>query len=135
VTRPRATWLAAGGAALVAAAFVLQPMLVKRAAVAPSMTSEDAGRVRPLAPVGSLPRSPADFVWSRDPDASGYQFQLFGRGGAVLFAGVTTDTTIRVPQGRVDWNIVATATWRVTPIGGPRNGVPSETVRFQLDTP
>jgi hypothetical protein len=119
----------------VAAAFVLQPMLVRHADVAHPVAPADARRVRPLAPVGSIPRSPSNFVWSRDPDASGYQFQLFGHGGAVLYAGTATDTTIRVPQGRVDWNIIATATWRVTTIGGPRDGVPSETVRFQLDTP
>ncbi|MFN8176641.1 MAG: hypothetical protein U0167_01845 [bacterium] len=129
------TWLAAAGAALVAVAFVLQPLLVEHAEVALPAAPIDARRVRPLSPIGSIPRSPASFVWSRDPDASAYQFQLLGRGGAVLFAGTTTDTTIRVPQGRVDWNIVATATWRVTPIGGPRSSVPSETVRFQLDTP
>jgi hypothetical protein len=98
-------------------------------------TSGTLARVRLLEPIGSLPRSPQRFIWTKDPDASDYLVQLFGRNDVVLFEDITSDTTLRLPSGAVDWNIIATATWRVTPLYGEKTGTPSDTVRFVLDTP
>lgn len=135
MTRKLATRLTLVAVGLVALGFVLQPMFQRAPDVKQSSPSNAVAGVQPLEPIGALPRAPQHFAWTSDPAASDYLLQIFGHGGVVLFEDVTADTTLRLPSGTVDWNIIATATWRVTPLYGQRMGTPSDTVRFVLDTP
>jgi hypothetical protein len=130
-----ATRLLLFAAGLAAAGFVVQPLFVRPRGGEESAAPAAPARVRLLEPIGDLPRSPRFFVWTSDPEASGYLVQLFGAKGVTLFQDVTADTMLRLPSGTVDWNIVATATWRVTPLYGERAGAPTDTARFVLDTP
>ena len=121
-------------AVLAALAFVLQPLL----APSPSGSSRGSGAgptVRCLAPQGDIPRSPTRFVWTSDPVATAYRFQLMGHRDLVLYDRVTPDTALDLPSGIVDWNIMAGATWRVTPVTGATEGVPSDLAVFGIVSP
>jgi hypothetical protein len=91
--------------------------------------------LRALHPAGSIPASPKTFVWTTDPEASAYEFELLGANQALLHSEVTSDTTLSLPRGVIDWNQVAGASWRVTPRYGSRQGVPSRIVRFRIESP
>lgn len=121
-------------AALAALAFVLQP-LVTPPAEAPARGPGEAPTVRALDPRGDIPRSPTRFTWSRDPAATSYRFELMGRHEQVLHRATTSDTALDVPFGIVDWNIVAGATWRVIPVVGATEGIPSDLVSFRIVSP
>jgi len=126
-------------AALAAVAWVLQGPGSEQAgdpgaspAPAPAAREPDP---RPLSPRGEIPRAPDVFRWTSRPGATAYRFELLGRDDVRLFERVTGDTTLRLPSGIVDWNIVAGATWRVTPITGATDGRPSAPVRFRIASP
>lgn len=121
-------------AVLAALAFVAQPLLAPPAPP-PGRAAGEAPTVRPLAPRGDIPRSPTRFVWTRDPAATSYRFELVGRHDLVLFHTATPETALDLPFGIVDWNIVAGAQWRVTPVVGATEGVPSDLTPFRIVSP
>ena len=118
-------------AALAAVAFVLQPVL----APGPPGPAGPEPVVRCLSPRGDIPRSPTRFAWTSDPTATAYRFQLLGRHDLVLYERVTADTTLDLPTGVVDWNIMAGGTWLVTPVIGATEGTPSDLATFGIVSP
>ena len=124
-------------AALAALGFALQPLLGSREGKEPGApaASGDLATVRGISPRGGIPRAPRTFVWSSDPVATAYRFELLGRHDLLLFEQVTAETTIDLPSGYVDWNIVAGARWRVTPIEGASERTASDLVTFRIVSP
>jgi hypothetical protein len=122
-----------------AAGFLLQPLFETREPSGPDTSLSDAADVefapRGLEPVGDIPRAPTVFVWTQDPLAARYRFELRGAKGAPLHEAVVTDTVLVLPAGLVDWNIVAGGAWRVTSIRRDGREAVRAPVPFRIASP
>ena len=129
--RARAGLVLAGAAAVAAVAWLAGPLVRPP----PEPDPAPPGAPRALRPVDDIPRSPTTFVWTADPEAEAYRFELRGTADTLLWRAVVTDTTLLLPAGTVDWNILAYGKWHVTSLragGVEAKGAPAV---FRIDSP
>jgi hypothetical protein len=120
----------AAATAIAALVFLAWPFLS-----APPEDDVPPGAPRALSPVGDIPRSPSAFVWTSDPDAESYRVELRGPADTLLWRTVVAETTLVLPAGLVDWNIIAYGQWHVTSqrSGGAEAQGPAAV--FRIDSP
>ncbi len=136
---PRIRLLLAIAGLVTAMAFLLQPLLEPPEHLAPdtslSETTDAASAPRGLEPTGDVPRAPWVFVWTKDPLATQYRFELRGAKDALLHEAVVTDTVFVLPRGFVDWNIIAGGAWRVTSIRADGREAARAPIPFRIASP
>jgi hypothetical protein len=119
-------------------AFLFQPLVGPRDDAGPAVptTGADAEFAsRGLAPAGDIPRSPTSCLWTTDPLAAQYRFELRGPRGVLLYEALVADTMLAIPSGVVDWNIVSGGEWRVTSLRRDGRLAARAPVSFRIDSP
>lgn len=136
---PRIKILAALVIGVAVAAYLIQPLFEPAPERGPDTSlaeATDAGAApRALWPVGDIPRAPVSFAWTSDPNADRYRFELRGAKGVLLHEAVVAETTLALPSGTVDWNILAGAAWRVTSLRRDGREAARAPVAFRIASP
>ncbi len=98
-------------------------------------SGSEASRPLPLAPIGTVPRTPSALTWQGVPGISSYRVELLSRDGELLWEGETDEeTSIELPHGTAEapgryfWRVVAIP----TPGARTSTAVTSEMVAFEL---
>jgi hypothetical protein len=81
----------------------------------PTFRGEDAV-ARCVSPIGDLAAPPARFVWTRDPAAAMYRFELRDISSELLFRTTTSDTTLEVAADAWDADSFVEGYWKVVPM-------------------
>jgi hypothetical protein len=129
----RRAWPVALPLAAALALLVLVPRMLEDRRDASSLRGRDA-RPRGLMPAGPVSSYPRRFVWTRDPGAARYRFELYDKDWRPLYEAVTTDTVMLLPA---EWQNVSPegGQWKVVPVdsSGFERG-PSLPTRFSVES-
>jgi hypothetical protein len=85
-----------------------------------------------LSPSGEIAGPPETFIWTRDPRARSYRFELRDAEGNVLCSRVTSDTMLVVSGADVRWGSSAGGSWTVAPTTEAGEGASSDAVHFEI---
>ena len=124
--------------AVAVTAVVLLVVMVSRLGDMQSRHSPTAGGRAPglrcLSPIGLVGPHPTLFVWTREPSATQYQFEIFDDSAHIVFVTVTRDSALTVPLDDLAGRGFGSGRWRVVPLGsqGARLS-PSESVTIRIE--